>query len=263
MACGGRRALTCELYTSTRIHIDALECLRNTFIKNYFPSATKSKLQSLGVFALEVNEILQATPPKLRREKGMCGNAAIIIYLWQYYTNSRTCSSLVQPRSRCSIPGTWYTVHTSITRLQDQRYGGLFRAGKLHVSRDYVPHHRQVLQEEQRRPHVTEKEKRSFPMERGSIANHNPAWKPQCMLKSRKLLCPKPKVTPRFSIGDVREARWLLSHRWTETCPILPDIAHDSRNQRRVVSLSALSLSSPRVSDSASCAKFITTCSKR
>ena len=47
---------------------------------------------------------------------------------------------------------------------------------------------------------------------------------------------------PRFSLGDVGEARWPLSHRLTDTSPILPDAAHDSRNQGRVVSLSALSL---------------------
>ena len=84
--------------------------------------------------------------------------------------------------------------------------------------------------------------KRSFPMESGSIAKHHPAWNPQCTKKPRKLLCPEPKVVPRFGLGDVREARWLLSHRWTKTSPILPDAVHDSRNQRRVVSLSALSL---------------------
>ena len=56
------------------------------------------------------------------------------------------------------------------------------------------------------------------------------------------LLCPKPKGMPRFSLGDVGEARWLLSHRWTDTSPILPDAAHDSRQHGRVVSLSALSL---------------------
>ena len=56
------------------------------------------------------------------------------------------------------------------------------------------------------------------------------------------LLCPKPKVMPRFSLGDVGEARWLLSHRWTETSPILPDVAHDNRNKRRVVSLYSLGL---------------------
>ena len=47
---------------------------------------------------------------------------------------------------------------------------------------------------------------------------------------------------PRFSLGDVGEARWPLSHRWTDTSPILPDAAHDSRNQGRVVSFSVLTL---------------------
>ena len=32
------------------------------------------------MFALEVNEILQATPPKLRREMEMYGTAAIMLY---------------------------------------------------------------------------------------------------------------------------------------------------------------------------------------
>ena len=64
-------------------------------------------------------------------------------------------------------------------------------------------------------PHATEKEKRSFLMECGSIAKQNRAWNPQCTQKSRKLLCPNPKVMPRFSLGDVGEARWLLSHKWT------------------------------------------------
>ena len=108
-----------------------------------------------------------------------------------------------------------------------------------------LPHHRclYVLKAEQRLPHATEEEeKRSFPVECGFIAKHHPAWNPQRTQKSRQVLCPKPKVVPRFILGDVREARWLLSHRWTETSAILPDVAYDSRNQRRVVSLSALSL---------------------
>ena len=57
----------------------------------------------------------------------------------------------------------------------------------------------------------------------------------------RFFLCPKPKVMPRFSLGDVGEARWPLWHRWNDTTPILPDAAHDGRNQGRVLSLSALS----------------------
>ena len=58
----------------------------------------------------------------------------------------------------------------------------------------------------------------------------------------RSFLCPTPKVTPRSSLGDVGEARWPLSHRWTDTSSTLPDAAHDSRNQGRVVSLFVLSL---------------------
>ena len=88
--------------------------------------------------------------------------------------------------------------------------------------------------------------KRSFPMERGPTAKHHSAWNPQCTQQFRAeefpLLGPTPKVMPRFNIGDVGEARWQLSHRWTDTSPILPDAAHDSRNQGRVVSLSVLSL---------------------
>ena len=105
-----------------------------------------------------------------------------------------------------------------------------------------LPHCTYVLQAEQRLPHATEeKAKRSFPMERGPTA--------KLVIRSARsgaeefpLLCPTPKVMPRFSLGDVGEARWPLSHRWTETSPILPDAAHDSRNEGRVVSLSVLSL---------------------
>ena len=104
-----------------------------------------------------------------------------------------------------------------------------------------------MLQAERRLPHATEeKANRSFPMERGSNAKHHPALNPQCTQRlgaeEIPLLCPKPKVMPRFSLGDVGEARWLLSHRWTDSSPISPDAAHDSRNQGRVVSLSASSL---------------------
>ena len=42
-------------------------------------------------------------------------------------------------------------------------------------------------------------------------------------------------------LGDVGEARWPLSHRWTDTSPTLPDAAYDTRNQGRVVSHSELS----------------------
>ena len=89
-----------------------------------------------------------------------------------------------------------------------------------------LPHCTYVLKAEQRLTHATEKEKRSFPMERGPTAKHHPAWNPQCMQWFRavefQLLCSTPKVMPRFSLGDVGEARWSLSHRWTDTNPILP-----------------------------------------
>ena len=97
----------------------------------YLPSAKKSKLPSqvFGVFALEVNEILQATPPKLRREMGMCGNAAIIIYVHQqYYTSTRCPYSSLEPlvpgAAAYLVPGTWYV--QAPNRLR--RYGGLFPA---------------------------------------------------------------------------------------------------------------------------------------
>ena len=58
------------------------------------------------MFALEVNEILQATRAKLRREMGMCGTAAIIIYVQQHYTSTRT-----RTRASCSlVPGAAYLV---------------------------------------------------------------------------------------------------------------------------------------------------------
>ena len=103
-----------------------------------------------------------------------------------------------------------------------------------------LPHCTYMLRAEQRLPQATEeKAKRSFPMEGGPTAKHHPAWNPQCT--QFPLLCPTPKVMP-FSLGDVGKARWPLSHRWTDTSPILPDAAHDSRNQGRVVSLSVLSV---------------------
>ena len=58
-----------------------LECLRKyvynkmtcLLLKEYLPSH-----QVFGVFALEVNKILQATPSKLRREMGMCATAIYV-----------------------------------------------------------------------------------------------------------------------------------------------------------------------------------------
>ena len=149
-------------------------------------------------------------------------------------------------RSRCSIPGTWYGTCKHPTDYANQRYTGVCLARKkLIVSRDYLitrtcyKQSNAFLMRRRRRSAV-------FPMERGPTAKHHPAWHPQCTqwcrAEERKLLCPSPKVTPRSSLGDVGEARWPLSHRWTDTSSTLPDVAHDRRNQGRVVSLSELSL---------------------
>ena len=98
-------------------------------------------------------------------------------------------------------------------------------------------------------PHATEeKAKRSFPwnvdpLRITTLRGIRSARSGLGQRSFRSFLCPTPKVMPRFSLGDVGEARWPRSHRWTDTSPILPDAAHDSRNQGRVVSLSVLSLS--------------------
>ena len=86
-----------------------------------------------------------------------------------------------------------------------------------------------------------------FPHGTGPTAKHHPACNPQCTQWFRAeefplLPLPHTEVTPRSSLGDVGEARWPLSHRGTDTSSTLPDAAHDSRNQGRVVSLSELSL---------------------
>ena len=97
----------------------------------YLLCAKKSKLPShqvFGVFALEVNNILQATSPKLRREMGMC---AIIIYAQQqqYYTIQVLVVRTSTPVSSLSfwVQLTWYLVRY-IQAPTNQRYGGLSRA---------------------------------------------------------------------------------------------------------------------------------------
>ena len=156
-------------------------------------------------------------------------------------TSTRCTYSCLEPL----VPGsayTWYLVR--YIQAPSRLYKSEVRESVSRVKTPFeqgLPHNTYVLQAEQRLPHATEeKAKRSFPLERGPIAKHHPAWYLQCTQCFRAeefpLLCPKPKVMPRFILGDVGEARWLLSHRWTDTSPILPDAGHDSRNQGRVVS---------------------------
>ena len=105
-----------------KIRFSIFTCLQ---LKDVNCLATKS----FGVFALEVDEILQAMPPKLRREMGMCDNAGIKIYVQQYYTSTRsTGSSLAHlvPGAANLVPGTRYMQAPNL--LQNQRYEGLFRA---------------------------------------------------------------------------------------------------------------------------------------
>ena len=81
--------------------------------KNYLPSANESKLPShqvFGVFALEVNKILQATPSnwewkwgRARLQHTYSSSSSIIRCEYSLYVLQSRAS-----RSRCSIPGTWY-----------------------------------------------------------------------------------------------------------------------------------------------------------
>ena len=171
------------------------------------PAAKKSKLRShqvFGVFALEVNKILQATPPKLRREMGMC---AIITY------RSSSTAALYDTSTRCTyssleplVPGPAYlvpgTVHASTQQTMQIRGTDVSLARKTPCEQG-LPHCTYVLQAEQRLPHATEeKAKRNFPMERGPTAKHHPPWNSQCTQWFRaeefSLLCLKPKVMPRL-----------------------------------------------------------------
>ena len=165
--------------------------------------------------------------------------AAVVIY----DTSTRCTYSSLEPLVPGEAYNTWYLAR--YMQPTDRLYKSEVRGSVSRVKtlcEQGLPHHTYVLQAEQRLPHTTEeKAKRSFPMKRGPNAKHHPAWNPQCTQWFRVeflLPCPKPKVMPRFSLGDVGEARWPVSHRWTDSSPILPDAAHNSRNQGRVASLS-------------------------
>ena len=127
-----------------------------------------------------------------------------------YDTSTRCTYSSLEPL----VPDaayTWYLVRymQAPNRLYKSEVRGSVSRVKTPCEQG-LPHYTYVLQTEQRLPHATEeKAKRSFPMERGPTAKHHPAWNPQCTQRFRAeefpLLCPKPKVMPRFSLGDVAE----------------------------------------------------------
>ena len=134
-------------------------------------------------------------------------------------------------RVRCSIPGTWYGTCKHPTHCKSEVRESV--SGVKTPCEQGLPHHTYVLRAEERLPHATEeKGKRSSPMGRGPTAKHHLACNPQCTqwfgAEEFPLVCPTPKVTPCFSLGDVGKDRWPLSHRWTDTSLILPDAANDS-----------------------------------
>ena len=124
-----------------------------------------------------------------------------------------------------------------------------------------------VLQVEQRLPHATEeKAKRSFPMERGpTVKHHQPVWNPQCTQWFRAeefpLLCPTPKVIPRFSL--------MLEKRSGRCCTDGPIRVLSCQMRHTIAAIKAawcrsLCCASSRcASDSASCERFTTACNKR
>ena len=128
-------------------------------------------------------------------------------------------------------------------RLYKSEVGGSVSRVKTPLRRDYLI------------ARTCYKQSNAFLMRRGEAQFPHGTWThceaPTCVesavhavfrAEEFPLLCLTPKVMPRFSLGDAGEARWPLSHRWTDTSPILPDAEHNSRNQSRVVSLPVLSL---------------------
>ena len=82
------------------------------FLKIYLPSAKKGKLPShqvFGVFALEVNKVLQATPSKFEKGNGDVRDynirtaAAVVLY----DTSTRCTYSSLEPL----VPGAAYLVY--------------------------------------------------------------------------------------------------------------------------------------------------------
>ena len=92
------RGLILSKYVLCNTRVFATELEKKTFTyakKSEFPSH-----HDVGVFADGVNQILQATPPKLRREEGMCGNAANEKEKKQTRNKQRASSNGRQPSNR-------------------------------------------------------------------------------------------------------------------------------------------------------------------
>ena len=92
---------------------------------------------------IEINEILQTTPPILRRERGMGRNpgdsnirGTALLYEYSY-----AYPSLMWPRCRCSIPDTWNTVHTSTKQATESEVRGSVSRARP-PSEQGLPHYR-------------------------------------------------------------------------------------------------------------------------
>ena len=132
-------------------------------------------------------------------------------------------------------------------RYKSEVRTSVLRVNKLHVSRDYLiartcykQSNALLLRRRRRRSAVSRWN--VDPLRSNTLRGNRSARSGLGQRSFRSFLCPTPKVKPRSSLGDVGEARRPLSHRRTDTSAILPDAAHDCRNQGRVVSLSVLSL---------------------
>ena len=127
-------------------------------------------------------------------------------------------------RSRCSIPGTLVpgTVHAGTQHITNQRYRGGSTSRVKTPCEQELPHCTYVRATSRATPASCDGEgEEQFPHEMWTHCEALPCVEPavHAMVRSEEfpLICPTPKVMPRFSLGDVGEARWPLSHRWTDT----------------------------------------------
>ena len=191
----------------------------------------------------------------------MCGNAPNIIYgtVQQYYRSTRTYSNLepLVPGAAYPVPCTRYMQAQS--RLQNQRYGGLFRAEKTLVSRDYL-----ITRYKQSNAFLMRRRRRSAVSPRNldplrSTTLHG-------ILRARRSRGNSSALNRRSCHASV----WVMwdkrggccrtgGPRRVRSCQMLHTITAINAAWCRSLRLA----SSPRASDSASYGKFIATCSRR
>ena len=122
----------------------AKSCLQKiTFLppsKSEFPSH-----QNIGVFADEVNQSLQATPPKLKREVGACGNAA---NPKSAKNNKTACEWQRQPSNGVGVKidrSTAMPSHGASSSTASGSYLALAAArGSINLNSRYIEHQHQL-----------------------------------------------------------------------------------------------------------------------